>query len=66
VPKMSGGVVRGVTPLKIEIFFFFPQSLYLVKTKVASAKNVWRGVRGVTPPQNHSKKYFCLPQSRVK
>ena len=47
-------------------FFFFSKSLYLVETKVASAKNVWRGVRRVTPPQNHSKKYFCLPQSRVK
>ena len=40
---MSERGVRGVTPLKIEISFFFPKSLYLVETKVAGAKNVWRG-----------------------
>jgi hypothetical protein len=40
------GVAGGVTPLKIEIFFFFPKLLYLVETKVAGAENVW----GVTTP----------------
>jgi hypothetical protein len=39
-------VWRGVTPLKIEIFFFFSKSLYMVETRVAGAENVWRGGYG--------------------
>jgi hypothetical protein len=43
VPNMSGGEVRGGHPPKNRNFFFFPESLYLVETKVAGAKNIWRG-----------------------
>jgi hypothetical protein len=50
VPKRSGRGVRGVTPLKIEIFFFFYKSLYMVETRIASAEKVWEGgLGGVTP-----------------
>jgi hypothetical protein len=38
---MSGGGIRGVTPPKIEILFFFSESFYLVETKVAGMENVW-------------------------
>jgi hypothetical protein len=56
VPRMSGGGVREVTPLKIEIFFFFSKSLYLVETKVAVAENLWGGVRGSSLLKNMQKK----------
>ena len=50
--------VWGVTPQKIEIFFFFPKSLYMVETRVASAEKVWVGGLGGHPPKK-SKFSFC-------
>ena len=52
-------VWEGVTPQKIEFFFFFPESLYMVETRIASAEKVWVGVWGVTPPKNRN--FFFLP-----
>jgi hypothetical protein len=41
--KVWEGGLGGVTPLKIEIFFFFYKSLYMVETRIAGAEKVWEG-----------------------
>jgi hypothetical protein len=39
---VSGQKNKKVKRTKIEIFFFFYKSLYMVETRVASAEKVWR------------------------